>query len=271
MNPLISVVIPVYNAEESIVMTLDSVVNQTYKNFEIVLVDDGSKDRSNVLMQQYIKDHPDVKIKLVTKQNGGVSSARNAGIDNSTGTFICFLDSDDQWLPKKLEVQIDIMLQNPDIGVLGTNMNDMRFKKMFGVTFSRLTPITSRMILMKNFLCIQTTMIRKEVLDDIGYFVTDQDNEDSNMIIRIANKYKAYLLNEPFVIYGNGKPLYGESGLNSRLWEMEKGELKNVATAVKMKIIKPYEYPFYTGFSLAKYFRRVLVVFFRNLKLGKVG
>src|SRR5690606_7283700 len=109
-------------------------------------------------------------------------------------------------------------------------------------------------------------MIRREVLKDIGYFKTDQDNEDSNMVIRISHKYPAYLLNESYVLYGYGKPRYGLSGLNSRLWEMEKGELKNVAMAVKKGMILPIEYPLFAGFSLFKYLRRVCIVALRQLK-----
>lgn len=264
MTPLVSVVIPVYNAQSTIIQTIQSVINQTYTNIELILIDDGSKDNSNSIMKDYIANS-DRNIKLVTKENGGVSSARNRGIDEATGEFIAFLDSDDEWLPEKIATQMTVFRENPNIDCLGTNMNQEVHKKMFGVQFERLTKITPRLMLLKNFLCIQTTLTKKAVIDDIGYFYTDQDNEDSNMMIRVANKYNSYLLNEPFVLYGNGKPVYGHSGLNSRLWEMEKGELKNVSMAVRMKIIRPIEYPLFVGFSLLKYYRRVLVTFFRRI------
>lgn len=264
MKSLVSVVIPVYNAESTIVGTIDSVLNQTYKNLEIILVDDGSKDNSNKIMADYIENHKDANIKLITKKNGGVSSARNAGIDNSTGDYIAFLDSDDQWVPTKTELQLSVMQENPHIDLLGSNMNDVVIKRWFDVTFTRLTKITPRMILLKNFLSIQTTITKTSVIKEIGYFYEDQDNEDSNIVIRIGHRFNIYLLNEPLVIYGNGKPFFGFSGLNARLWEMEKGELKNVSMALKMKIINHLEYPFFAGFSLAKYFRRVVIKFFMN-------
>ena len=258
MNPLVSVIIPVYNSEKTIEKTLNSVINQTYKEIEIILTDDGSTDESTVILKNYIEKNKNFVIKLVTKKNGGVSSARNLGIDNSKGEYISFLDSDDVWLPKKLETQIKIFLENKNIDCLGTTMNNQKFHKMFGIKFSRLTKITPKMMLLKNFLCIQTTMFRRDVLLDIGYFYENQDNEDSNIIIRTANKYNCYLLNEPFVIY-----IPNESGVSSRMWEMEKGELKNIKMAIKMKIIKPIQYPLYAGFSLIKFYKRLITSYLR--------
>lgn len=254
MNPLVSVVIPVYNSEQTIEKTLDSVINQTYKDIEVILIDDGSTDASNDIMKRYIENNKNHKIKLITKENGGVSSSRNMGIDNSKGEYISFLDSDDIWLPKKIETQIQIFLENKYIDCLGTTMNGQKFSRMFGIKFCRLTKVTPKMMLLKNFLCIQTTMTKRKVILDIGYFYVDQDNEDSNIIIRIANKYNCYLLNESFVSY-----IPNLSGVSSRMWEMEKGELKNIEMAIKMKIIKPVEYPFFAGFSLLKFSRRVIV------------
>ena len=101
-------------------------------------------------------------------------------------------------------------------------------------------------------------MFRRAVLLDIGYFYENQDNEDSNIIIRTANKYNCYLLNEPFVIY-----IPNESGVSSRMWEMEKGELKNIKMAIKMKIIKPIQYPLYAGFSLIKFYKRLITSYLR--------
>lgn len=260
MNPLVSVIIPVYNSINTIEKTIDSVINQTYKKIEVILIDDGSTDGSIEIMRKYIEKHKTVIFKIITKKNGGVSSARNRGIDESTGDYISFLDSDDIWLPRKIEHQVSIFLNNPQVDCLGTTMNGQKIKKMFGVKFSNLTRITPKMMLLKNFLCIQTTMIKKKVIKDIGYFYEDQDTEDSNIIIRIADKYNCYLLNEPYVIY-----IPNASGVSSRMWEMEKGELKNIIMALKMKLIKPIEFPFYVSFSLIKFCRRVIVNSFKRI------
>ena len=92
-NDLISIIIPIYNVEKYMEKCLNSVVNQTYNNIEIILIDDGSKDKSREICDNYAKK--DNRIKVVHKENNGVSSARNTGIDMSKGKYITFIDSDD--------------------------------------------------------------------------------------------------------------------------------------------------------------------------------
>ena len=92
-EPLISVIIPVYKVEKYLNKCVDSVLNQTYKNLEIILVDDGSPDKCPEICDEYAKK--DDRIKIIHKQNGGLSDARNVGIEKSTGEYITFIDSDD--------------------------------------------------------------------------------------------------------------------------------------------------------------------------------
>ena len=94
MNPLISIIVPVYNVEEYLPKCLYSIVNQTYKNLEIILVDDGSSDNSGIICDEYAKK--DRRIKSIHKENKGVSSSRNIGIKNARGEYILFVDSDDE-------------------------------------------------------------------------------------------------------------------------------------------------------------------------------
>ena len=92
-NPKISVILPVYNVEKYLRQCLDSVINQTYKNLEIILVNDGSTDNSGKICEEYALN--DERIKVIHKENGGISSARNAAIDIAKGQYITFIDSDD--------------------------------------------------------------------------------------------------------------------------------------------------------------------------------
>ncbi|CAM8291886.1 glycosyltransferase family 2 protein [Morganella morganii] len=104
---LVSIIMPCYNAEQYIKESINSVINQTYKNFELIIVDDLSTDRSIDI----IKSFNDDRIKLIQlTQNGGAGVARNAGIEAARGRFIAFLDSDDLWRPNKLEIQLKHML-----------------------------------------------------------------------------------------------------------------------------------------------------------------
>lgn len=266
-QPLVSVVIPVYNAEKTIVRTLKSVVNQTYKNIEILVVNDGSKDNSEQVIANYISQDNIANLRLVSKENGGVSSARNRGIDEANGDFIAFLDSDDFWLPNKIEKQLDVFEKNSQIDCVATNMNKVVLKNLFGFSFEQITKITPRMMMLKNFLCIQTVLVKKEAIKNTGYFIK-RHNEDANYMIRMGLKHNTYLLNEPLVIYRDGVSFFGyDSGRSSNFWAMEKGELIDIKNAVGWKIIKWYEYPFYTTFSLLKYFSRVLISYYN--KYGK--
>ena len=114
MNPLISVIVPIYNVEKYLARCVDSNVNQTYKNLEIILVDDGSPDRCPQMCDDYAKK--DSRIKVVHKNNGGLSDARNAGMVVATGEYISFIDSDDYVSDDFFECLLDVMnKENSDI------------------------------------------------------------------------------------------------------------------------------------------------------------
>lgn len=105
--PEVSVIIPFYAGVDWLKEAVDSVLSQTYKDYEIIVVNDGSPENVTEFLEQYFK-----KIKYIKKVNGGPSTARNVGIDAATGKYIAFLDSDDRWLPKKLETQLEYMKKN---------------------------------------------------------------------------------------------------------------------------------------------------------------
>lgn len=106
MNPIISIIIPVYNVEKYLCKCIDSVLEQTYKELEIILVDDGSKDSSGIICDEY--ENKDNRIKVIHKKNGGLSDARNYGLDSAVGKYIAFLDSDD-WIDSRY---IEILYNN---------------------------------------------------------------------------------------------------------------------------------------------------------------
>lgn len=114
MNPLISVIVPIYNVEKYLARCVDSIVNQTYKNLEIILVDDGSPDSCPQMCDDYAKK--DSRIKVVHKKNGGLSDARNAGMAVATGEYISFIDSDDYVSDDFFECLLDVInKENSDI------------------------------------------------------------------------------------------------------------------------------------------------------------
>ena len=123
--PKISVIIAVYNVEKYLRQCLDSVVNQTLKDIEIICIDDGSTDNSPKILERYA--NKDDRIKIITQQNQGQSVARNKGIEVAKGKYISFQDSDDVWLPQKLEKQITKAIEtNADVIIAVMSGNFMQ-------------------------------------------------------------------------------------------------------------------------------------------------
>ena len=116
-SPLVSVIVAAYNAETFIKQTLDSVLNQTYKNIEVLVVDDGSEDRTAEIVAAIVQNSQ--RVILLQQSNQGVASARNLAIQNSRGAYIAPIDADDIWYPQKLEKQMQCMLQaEPSVGLV---------------------------------------------------------------------------------------------------------------------------------------------------------
>lgn len=179
MKPEISVIIPSYNHEKYIGEAIESVINQTFKNWELVIIDDGSSDHSIEIIKQY----KDQRIKLLTQENHGVAYTLNKGIELAKGKYICFLDSDDVYREDKLEKQLQLIEKGFDIvtskikTIDGSGMeiinseitrwyNDFDDKKIFGdgQEFN---------FLRRNSLCKPAVMIKKEIFDTFGLFRED--------------------------------------------------------------------------------------------------
>ncbi len=122
MNSLISIIIPTYNSERYISETIQSVVNQTYSNWELIIIDDGSTDSTAQIIQKHFSDP---KIRYVYQANQGVSIARNNGMFLSKGDYVAFLDSDDLWEPNNLELKIKFLNSEPDIDWVFSDMKEL--------------------------------------------------------------------------------------------------------------------------------------------------
>ncbi len=120
--PKVSVVVPVYNVEKHLNRCIDSIINQTYEDFELILIDDGSSDNSGAICDQY--SQKDNRIRVMHKENGGASLARNCGIDNANGKFVMFVDSDDYIGHEMLKTHIDLMENDVDLTVTSLDVVD---------------------------------------------------------------------------------------------------------------------------------------------------
>lgn len=186
----VDVIIPTYNGLPYLKQTVDSVLTQTHKNLELYIVDDGSTDKT----EAYVKSLRDKRVHYIKKKNGGQSTARNLGIKQSNSPFVALLDSDDVWYPTKLEKQVELMLNNENVGlVYGHHYmideedvihGNLRIWKR-GRIFEDLCG--------GNFIAGSASMvlIRRSVFEDVGLFHEDfLIGEDWEMWLRIAYKYE---------------------------------------------------------------------------------
>jgi glycosyltransferase involved in cell wall biosynthesis len=199
--PKISVIIPTYNRADYICETIDSVLNQTYKDFELIVVDDGSTDDTKKKLEKYGS-----KIKLIEQPNSERAVARNNGVKNSTGEYIAFLDSDDIWIEDKLEKQVKVLDENNDyILVYGQchriddNSNKIKIAKRqleghSGEIFEKL--------LMRNLVVSPTPVIRREYFEKTDGFQTRYiPYEDWEFWVRFSLLGKFYYIDEPLSYY----------------------------------------------------------------------
>jgi glycosyltransferase involved in cell wall biosynthesis len=257
---VISVIIPVYNAEKSIEKSLISIKNQTWEGvFEIILVNDGSSDRSKTIIENYQQNHQDQNIILINQENRGVSKARNAAMKIAQGDYIALLDSDDEWLPEKTEKQMKF-LENQNIDFISSLWNNENITFPYKLQpENKLVRITLKNLLFKITGQTSTAIFKRKIFENTGFFDENQNySEDANYWMRISEKNQMYLLPEKLVIAGNGKKSFGFSGLSANLKEMEKGIQKNIWEMYQTKRINFPEYLFYFVISKLKFAIRPL-------------
>ncbi len=201
-EPLVSVVIPTYNREGMVGQAIDSVLCQDFSDFELIVVDDGSTDKTPDLLRSYGE-----RIRIIRQPNRGVSAARNAGIRAAAGSLIALLDSDDEWLPGKLKTQIEFFKSHPEALICqteeiwirnGQRVNPKkRHKKPSGWIF---TPSLE--------LCLvspSAVMMRGELFDRVGFFDEDLPAcEDYDLWLRVSCRYPVYLIDESLIIKRGG-------------------------------------------------------------------
>lgn len=164
-KPLISVITPAFNSAKFIGETIESVLAQTYSNWEMIITDDCSEDDTVKIIEEYQK--ADARIKLVKlKQNSGAACARNTAIDIAGGRYLAFLDSDDLWLPEKLEVQLDFM-QEKQIAFSFTKYMNITENGIEGSIIKIPNQVNYKQLLKQNVIGCLTVMLDREMLQDI--------------------------------------------------------------------------------------------------------
>jgi len=201
--PTISVVIPAYNAERTILETIASVQQQSFSDFELIVINDGSTDRTLELLHSI----NDERLRILSYENGGVSVARNRGISQASGEFISFIDADDLWSPDKLESQLATLQQHPEAGVAYSWTYFMEEKEGTR-SFHPCDPIffegnVYTDLLVKNFIPNgSNVLIRKQAVESVGEFDPKRTGwEDWDYWIRLAAKWSFVVVPKLQVFY----------------------------------------------------------------------
>ncbi len=200
--PNVSVIIPTYKRAHLVSQAIESVLTQTYTDYEIIVVNDGSPDNTKQVLASFGD-----QITAIHQENLGVAAARNAGIMAASGRYIAFVDDDDVWLPNKLEKQIACLESNPKIGLVYSDMfcfNDQGFlPDTWAKAYSILPFEPDWSLFVRN--CIPTpsvVVVRRECLEAVGGFdETLMCSEDYDLWLRISEKFFVYFLNLPLTNY----------------------------------------------------------------------
>lgn len=204
MNPFVSVVIPCYNSASTLSQSVTSVLQQTYRPLEVIVVDDGSSDDSVQVARSFGEP-----VVVVAKENGGPASARNVGIRSSRGDFIAFLDSDDLFLPTKIERQVAVAREVAEPALVFTGV-----KRTFGKdtyrppspeykVYQGEEPINFRTLWEKNWITTSSVLGHRLVFEDL-LFDEDplmQGAEDFDLWLRIADRHPIHYLDEILTVY----------------------------------------------------------------------
>jgi glycosyltransferase involved in cell wall biosynthesis len=231
--PKVSVVIPTYDRIETLPRSLDSVINQTFSDWELIVVDDGSIDGTDKMI---LRDYPAVR--LHRQENGGVSSARNSGVALTSGEWIAFLDSDDAWLPEKLERQLSALANEPELRLShtdeiwirnGKRVNQPKeYAKSGGAIYRRCLPLCC--------ICPSSVLLRRDLFDEIGGFdETLPVCEDYDLWLRITAREPVHYLDQALVRkYGGHK-----DQLSTTVWGLDRYRIRALEKILSEKTLSP--------------------------------
>lgn len=219
--PTISVIIPVYNGEKTIKQTIESVLNQTFKDFELLIINDGSQDATLEIIQAI----NDERIQVFSYQNSGVSASRNRALTKAKGEFISFIDADDLWTPNKLELQLKALQDNPQAAVAYSWSDWIDESGQFLRSGGHITVNGKayEKLLLRDFIeSGSNPLIRKQALDEVGCFEQSvTPAEDWDMWLRLAARYEFVTVEVPQILYR-----ISPNSASFNIVKMEAGSLK---------------------------------------------
>lgn len=235
--PKISIIIPAYNAEQYISEAIQSVINQSYKNWELIIIDDGSSDETARTVKSFISNE---KIKYYYQNNAGVSSARNKGIDFAQGKYLAFLDSDDLFANDNIYEKINYLSSNKDVGLVHGDVRLIDEKSILLNSFEigKEGNVLDDLLLWNG--CTipapSSILIRKEILDIIGRWDEELSTAaDQELFFRIASKYKIGRIPKILTYYRIHK-----KNMHSNIKLMEKDHILAYKKAASNNLFKSF-------------------------------
>lgn len=251
----ISVVVPCYNCSTTIETCIASVFNQSYLPYEIILVDDGSKDSTLDKLQEIKQKYAlkAVEITVVTQENQGPSTARNRGLLLAKGNWIAFLDSDDVWHTDKLQKQVEVVFAYPDAVVVGGEKGVFKSN----LTLANIGVIDFKKLCFKNYFLTSSSMVKTEAVEGILFNVHQKHSEDYRFFFELLGRggYGVCIF-ENLSCSITMKRDFGEAGLSGDIYKMQKGELSNFKYLYANNYLNWFEYAFFYLFSNIKFLRR---------------
>jgi len=201
INSLVSVVITTYNREKSIGRAVESVLSQTYKNIELIIVDDGSIDGTKETIRPYLLDQ---RVRYIYEDNKGCADAMNNGIVAAKGKYIAILDSDDFWCDKnKIEKQVDFLEKNTDYVLVGGGaiMTDQKGKEIVSYLLPEDDADIRKEILVNNVFAHVTVLFKKEAWEKVGGYDKNYWMEDWDLLLKMGRVGKLHNIQEIFTSY----------------------------------------------------------------------
>ena len=257
----VTVIIPCYRCASTIQRAIKSVINQTQKPAEVILVDDASGDETLVVLRELQQQYPDWIKVIVLADNQGAASTRNAGWAVASQDFIAFLDADDAWHPKKIEIQFTYMNQHPEVILSGhrhqlLNQDD-HLPDWLIPSSTDAVPITKWKLLLSNQFVTPSIMLRRDIPQRFSEHQRYMEDHLLWLEILCDGALGVKLPEELAAIY---KSSFGVSGLSVNIFAMERCELYNYIHLYKTQCIGLSALIFLQAFSLLKFLRRLVIV-----------
>lgn len=221
----VSIIMPTYNRANTISRAIKSIINQTYDDLELIIVDDGSVDNT----KEVISEFDDKRIKYIYQKNSGACSARNAGIKISKGKYIAFLDSDDEWNINKLEKQIKFIEEKNAKVVFCNYFYEKAGKIQVAINKLKKDYLINLDLLDKNYITTGALFIEKELIIKKGMFDEDMPRyQDWELVLRLSNDNKIYFQNECLLtLHYQKESISSSTSLSKKIIALEKIYSKN--------------------------------------------